>query len=80
MTLKFYLCLSLLHNAIKFRIYVFVITIYLFIEKPLKKNISNFTDGNRKKKEELPVYEQAENLDNPLRCPVKLYEFYLSKW
>jgi hypothetical protein len=45
-----------------------------------KKNISNFTDGNRKKKEELPVYEQAENLDNPLRCPVKLYEFYLSKW
>ena len=46
----------------------------------IKKNISNFTDGNRKKKEELPVYEQAENLDNPLRCPVKLYEFYLSKW
>lgn len=33
-----------------------------------------------KKKEELPIYEQAENIDNPLRCPVKLYEFYLSKW
>uniref|UniRef100_A0A8W8J2C9 ZMYM2-like/QRICH1 C-terminal domain-containing protein n=3 Tax=Magallana TaxID=2171616 RepID=A0A8W8J2C9_MAGGI len=32
-----------------------------------------------KKKEELPIYEQAENVDNPLRCPVKLYEFYLSK-
>lgn len=29
----------------------------------------------RKKK----VYEQQENEDNPLRCPVKLYEFYLSK-
>jgi len=28
----------------------------------------------------MPVYEQAENVDNPLRCPVKLYEFYLSKW
>ncbi|KAK5650047.1 hypothetical protein RI129_001076 [Pyrocoelia pectoralis] len=25
------------------------------------------------------VYEQQENEDNPLRCPVKLYEFYLSK-
>jgi hypothetical protein len=24
-------------------------------------------------------YEQLENIDNPLRCPVKLYEFYLSK-
>ncbi len=26
------------------------------------------------------IYEQGENYDNPLRCPVKLYEFYLSKW
>jgi len=25
-------------------------------------------------------FEQLENIDNPLRCPVKLYEFYLSKW
>ncbi|XP_017776118.1 PREDICTED: zinc finger MYM-type protein 3-like [Nicrophorus vespilloides] len=32
-------------------------------------------DGNRKKR----VYEQAENEVNPLRCPVKLYEFFLSK-
>ena len=39
------------------------------------------TDGNqKKKKEEMPVFEQAENMENPLRCPVKLYEFYLSKW
>ena len=36
--------------------------------------------NQKKKKEEMPVYEQTENLDNPLRCPVKLYEFYLSKW
>lgn len=34
------------------------------------------TDNSRKKK----VYEQQENEENPLRCPVKLYEFYLSKW
>lgn len=45
---------------------------------------SNFVDykcfiveaNSRKKK----VYEQQENEENPLRCPVKLYEFYLSKW
>ncbi|ELU00215.1 hypothetical protein CAPTEDRAFT_169880 [Capitella teleta] len=34
----------------------------------------------KKKKEETPVQqEQGENTENPLRCPVKLYEFYLSK-
>ncbi|XP_055698924.1 uncharacterized protein LOC129799234 isoform X2 [Phlebotomus papatasi] len=33
-------------------------------------------DGNNRKKR---VYEQQENEQNPLRCPVKLYEFYLSK-
>lgn len=24
--------------------------------------------------------EMKENPENPLRCPVRLYEFYLSKW
>ncbi|XP_046865153.1 zinc finger MYM-type protein 4 isoform X2 [Drosophila willistoni] len=33
-------------------------------------------DANPRKKK---VYEQQENEDNPLRCPVRLYEFYLSK-
>lgn len=33
-------------------------------------------EGNKSKKK---VYEQQENDENPLRCPVKLYEFYLSK-
>jgi len=36
--------------------------------------------AQKRKKEDLPVFEQAENVENPLRCPVKLYEFYLSKW
>ena len=36
--------------------------------------------GVKRRKEELPVFEQGENAENPLRCPVKLYEFYLSKW
>ncbi|XP_062866416.1 zinc finger MYM-type protein 4 [Trichomycterus rosablanca] len=29
--------------------------------------------------EEGAVLEMKENLDNPLRCPVRLYEFYISK-
>ncbi|XP_021933067.1 zinc finger MYM-type protein 4 isoform X3 [Zootermopsis nevadensis] len=33
-------------------------------------------EANARKKK---VYEQQENEENPLRCPVKLYEFYLSK-
>ena len=32
------------------------------------------------KPEDRKMYEQHENHENPLRCPVKLYEFYLSKW
>ncbi|XP_057259454.1 zinc finger MYM-type protein 4 isoform X6 [Pezoporus wallicus] len=38
--------------------------------------------GKRKRSEdeEIPAaVEMAENSDNPLRCPVRLYEFYLSK-
>ncbi|XP_049677180.1 zinc finger MYM-type protein 4 isoform X1 [Accipiter gentilis] len=38
--------------------------------------------GKRKRSEdeEIPTaVEMAENTDNPLRCPVRLYEFYLSK-
>ncbi|KAL2080385.1 hypothetical protein ACEWY4_024178 [Coilia grayii] len=37
--------------------------------------------AKRKKEdeEEDPVLEMQENLDNPLRCPVRIYEFYLSK-
>ncbi|XP_013102200.1 zinc finger MYM-type protein 2 isoform X2 [Stomoxys calcitrans] len=33
-------------------------------------------EANPRKKK---VYEQQENEENPLRCPVRLYEFYLSK-
>ncbi|XP_063310866.1 zinc finger MYM-type protein 4 isoform X1 [Pelobates fuscus] len=38
--------------------------------------------GKRKRGEDEDgqfVMEMAENTDNPLRCPVRLYEFYLSK-
>lgn len=43
------------------------------------KSCVNFciTEANSRKKK---VYEQQENEENPLRCPVKLYEFYISKW
>lgn len=39
--------------------------------------IYSTVDSNARKKK---CYEQQENEENPLRCPVKLYEFYLSKW
>ncbi|XP_053329690.1 zinc finger MYM-type protein 3 isoform X2 [Spea bombifrons] len=43
-----------------------------------KKGRENTT--KRKREEELPPpMEQHENKMNPLRCPVKFYEFYLSK-
>ncbi|NXD86044.1 ZMYM3 protein, partial [Halcyon senegalensis] len=37
------------------------------------------SSGKRKREEEAPMLEQRENRMNPLRCPVKFYEFYLSK-
>uniref|UniRef100_A0A673G9F5 Zinc finger MYM-type protein 4-like n=1 Tax=Sinocyclocheilus rhinocerous TaxID=307959 RepID=A0A673G9F5_9TELE len=39
---------------------------------PAKKRKEEEDDSNT-------VYEIKENADNPLRCPVRLYEFYLSK-
>lgn len=36
--------------------------------------------GKRKRHEGEEAVEMVENTDNPLRCPVRLYEFYLSKW
>ena len=36
--------------------------------------------GKRKMEEEEGDMEMAENRENPLHCPVQLYEFYLSKW
>ncbi|XP_061103228.1 zinc finger MYM-type protein 3-like isoform X2 [Conger conger] len=35
--------------------------------------------GKRKREEEVVELEQQENRMNPLRCPVKFFEFYLSK-
>ncbi|KAJ8348845.1 hypothetical protein SKAU_G00274340 [Synaphobranchus kaupii] len=35
--------------------------------------------GKRKREEEVVELEQQENRLNPLRCPVKFFEFYLSK-
>ncbi|KAL1776327.1 zinc finger protein MYM-type 4 [Sigmodon hispidus] len=58
---------------------------YLRFFPPLQKQESEpdkLTIGKRKRNEDddAPVgVEMAENTDNPLRCPVRLYEFYLSK-
>lgn len=41
-------------------------------------------DGIPAKKRKVDVQEKIlevpENKENPLQCPVKFYEFYLSKW
>ncbi|XP_004705036.1 zinc finger MYM-type protein 4 [Echinops telfairi] len=58
---------------------------YLRFLPPLQKHElepDKLTVGKRKRNEddEVPVgVDMAENTDNPLRCPVRLYEFYLSK-
>nr|XP_051688110.1 zinc finger MYM-type protein 4 isoform X5 [Oryctolagus cuniculus] len=58
---------------------------YLRFFPPSQKQESEpdkLTVGKRKRNEddEVPMgVEMAENTDNPLRCPVRLYEFYLSK-
>ncbi|XP_060067435.1 zinc finger MYM-type protein 3-like [Ylistrum balloti] len=54
-------------------------SVYLRYYCPNPTKVANDVNQKKKQKDEVPVYEQAENLDNPLRCPVKLYEFYLSK-
>ncbi|XP_053312419.1 zinc finger MYM-type protein 2 [Spea bombifrons] len=35
--------------------------------------------GKRKHEDEEPVFEQIENTADPSRCPVKMFEYYLSK-
>ncbi|XP_064627883.1 zinc finger MYM-type protein 3-like isoform X2 [Lineus longissimus] len=52
-------------------------TVYLRYYAPAPNAKGN--KSKKKEKDDSPVFEQAENTDNPLRCPVKLYEFYLSK-
>ncbi|XP_078078214.1 zinc finger MYM-type protein 2 isoform X2 [Mustelus asterias] len=42
-------------------------------------NQDKITPGKRKREEDDPVFEQKENSANPSRCPVKMFECYLSK-
>uniref|UniRef100_A0A8C4GVK5 TRASH domain-containing protein n=1 Tax=Dicentrarchus labrax TaxID=13489 RepID=A0A8C4GVK5_DICLA len=44
-------------------------------------SINDAESAKRRKEEESKddILEMMENTDNPLRCPVRLYEFYLSK-
>lgn len=60
-------------------------TTYLRFMPPFQKSElehEKASGGKRKRLEDEDgqfVMEMAENTDNPLRCPVRLYEFYLSK-
>ena len=37
------------------------------------------TTGKRKHEDDEPVFEQIENTSDPARCPVKMFECYMSK-
>ncbi|OXB66387.1 hypothetical protein ASZ78_011921 [Callipepla squamata] len=59
-------------------------TTYLRFFPPFQKQeveSDKLSVGKRKRGEDeiSTAVEMAENADNPLRCPVRLYEFYLSK-
>jgi hypothetical protein len=57
---------------------VFNCDVYVYAKNILKFLFFFVLVGNRH--DERKCYEQHENSETPLRCPVKLYEFYLSKW
>ncbi|XP_029792858.1 zinc finger MYM-type protein 2 isoform X3 [Suricata suricatta] len=42
-------------------------------------NEDKITTGKRKHEDDEPVFEQIENTANPSRCPVRMFECYLSK-
>eukprot|EP00079_Xenopus_tropicalis_P038362 XP_017952133.1 PREDICTED: zinc finger MYM-type protein 3 isoform X2 [Xenopus tropicalis] len=46
---------------------------------PVRQKKGRESSAKRKREDDQPVLEQPENKMNPLRCPVKFYEFYLSK-
>ncbi|XP_028820092.1 zinc finger MYM-type protein 4 isoform X2 [Denticeps clupeoides] len=48
-------------------------------EVPAKRRKVGSDEEEEKQEEEDVVLEMPENTTNPLRCPVRLYEFYLSK-
>ncbi|XP_051630464.1 zinc finger MYM-type protein 4 isoform X2 [Manacus candei] len=53
---------------------------YLRFFPPFQKQEVESGKRKRSEDEESPTaVEMAENTENPLRCPVRLYEFYLSK-
>nr|XP_009684887.1 PREDICTED: zinc finger MYM-type protein 2 isoform X1 [Struthio camelus australis]XP_009684888.1 PREDICTED: zinc finger MYM-type protein 2 isoform X1 [Struthio camelus australis]XP_009684889.1 PREDICTED: zinc finger MYM-type protein 2 isoform X1 [Struthio camelus australis] len=42
-------------------------------------NEDKITTGKRKHEDDEPIFEQIENTSDPARCPVKMFECYLSK-
>ncbi|XP_052589819.1 zinc finger MYM-type protein 3 isoform X4 [Peromyscus californicus insignis] len=46
---------------------------------PVRQRKGRDTGPGKRKREDETILEQRENRMNPLRCPVKFYEFYLSK-
>uniref|UniRef100_A0A8C9PLL6 Zinc finger MYM-type containing 3 n=1 Tax=Spermophilus dauricus TaxID=99837 RepID=A0A8C9PLL6_SPEDA len=86
----YYLCLGIQQYLLENNrmVNIFTDLYYLTFVQELNKSLStwqptllpnNTGPGKRKREDEAPILEQRENRMNPLRCPVKFYEFYLSK-
>ncbi|KAM9339823.1 zinc finger MYM-type protein 4-like [Symphorus nematophorus] len=57
-------------------------TTFLRFYPPIAMNAADGVPAKKRKKDESDeenILEMMENTENPLRCPVRLYEFYLSK-
>jgi len=52
----------------------------VFVLVPVGSQVGLDASMQRRRSLDPTPFEQLENIENPLRCPVKLYEFYLSKW
>ncbi|XP_065316383.1 zinc finger MYM-type protein 4-like isoform X1 [Gordionus sp. m RMFG-2023] len=44
-----------------------------------KSVLRYYSQGKDDEEQNVSIYEQDENIQQPLKCPVRLYEFYLSK-
>ncbi|NP_001171456.1 zinc finger MYM-type protein 3 isoform 2 [Mus musculus] len=85
----YYLCLGIQQYLLENNrmVNIFTDLYYLTFVQELNKSLStwqptllpNNTGPGKRKREDETILEQRENRMNPLRCPVKFYEFYLSK-
>uniref|UniRef100_A0A8C7Q7J5 TRASH domain-containing protein n=1 Tax=Oncorhynchus mykiss TaxID=8022 RepID=A0A8C7Q7J5_ONCMY len=82
----FYLCLGIQQYLLENNrmVNIFTDQLYVTFAQELNKIVNKWLPSNevglgKRKRDEPSELEQQENRMNPLRCPVKFFEFYLSK-